>query len=151
MYFFCSVYLRGAGSIALAASWPQLEQRLESWDGMKEVLLPHGIDPIDDPVFAPVVQMLLEKGFAVQVDAGADTTRGLVLRQRRTSTGAKLMLSRARDGALLALADVAQAQTKLSSAAGHGGEPEAEMLGQAQEPPRQKTQPGGLVKCCACS
>lgn len=96
-------------SMAMASDWPQLESRLETWDGAKEVQLPGGVDPIEDPLFAPVVDMLLRAGFAVRADGAAAAGDGLVLAQRQSDAhrgSTKLILTRARDGALLAVESV---------------------------------------------
>lgn len=89
-------------SVVSAASWPQLQNRLQQWQGAKEVSLPAGVDQFDDPLFAPVVDLLLEQGFAV-LPAGGDTQDGLVLESRTTSRGQVLLLKRASDGAMLAM------------------------------------------------
>lgn len=90
-------------SAALAATWPQIESRLATWDGAKEVQLPAGIDPLEDPHFAPVVEMLLSEGYAVHTAEQKNATDGLILKQHEGDSGTRLILSRARDGALLAL------------------------------------------------
>ncbi|MDY0211693.1 MAG: hypothetical protein RBR06_01655 [Desulfuromonadaceae bacterium] len=90
-------------SVAVASDWPQLESRLDTWDGAKEVQLPAGVDPIEDPVFAPVVEMLLRAGFAVRTDGDTATGDGLILTQRQSGDDVKIVLARARDGALLAV------------------------------------------------
>ncbi len=90
-------------SMAVASNWPQLEKRLEAWDGAKDVQLPPGVDPLEDPVFAPVVEMLLHAGFAVRTDGDTATADGLVLNQRQSGEAVKIVLTRARDGALLAV------------------------------------------------
>lgn len=94
-----------AASAVSAASWPQLQSRLQQWQGAKEVVLPAGVDQFDDPLFAPVVDLLLEQGFAV-LPTGGDTQDGLVLETRTTSRGQVLLLKRASDGAMLAMEKV---------------------------------------------
>ncbi|MCD6527143.1 MAG: hypothetical protein J7K75_09160 [Desulfuromonas sp.] len=89
-------------SAVLAANWPQLEKRLQQWPGEKEVTLPAGVDPFDDPLYASVVDLLLEQGFAILPTAG-EAKGGLVLNFRTTSRGQMLLLKRASDGALLAM------------------------------------------------
>ncbi|MDD2558217.1 MAG: hypothetical protein RBR43_00900 [Desulfuromonadaceae bacterium] len=93
-------------SMAVASNWPQLESRLEAWDGAKEVQLPTGIDPIEDPVFAPVVEMLLRAGFAVRTDGDSAAGDGLIMAQRQSGDEVRIVLTRARDGALLAVESV---------------------------------------------
>lgn len=39
----------GVCSAAVAGDWPQLEKRLSTWDGVKEVQLPADVDPLEDP------------------------------------------------------------------------------------------------------
>jgi len=90
-------------SLGIAADWPQIEKRLATWDGAKEVQLPAEVDPLEDPLFAPVVELFLNEGFAVRTETQATAPDGLILKQHQGESGTRLVLSRARDGALLAL------------------------------------------------
>jgi hypothetical protein len=90
------------GTAAFAA-WPQVEKRLDAWEGAREVHLPAGTDPVGDPVFAPLVGMLLDKGYAVHTRPAQDMQEGLILTRHEGPGGERLLLTRARDGALLAL------------------------------------------------
>ncbi|MCA1796636.1 MAG: hypothetical protein LC645_03675, partial [Geobacteraceae bacterium] len=100
LFALCAV---GLCSVAVAGNWPQLENRLATWEGAKEVQLPAGVNPLEDPIFAPVVELLLRKGFAVQTKGENVAPDGLILKQHQGDGGVRLVLTRARDGALLAL------------------------------------------------
>lgn len=89
-------------TLASAAGWPQLENRLQHWQGDKEVQLPVGVDPLDDPQLAPVVELLLAEGFAVLTATGS-TVNGLSVEVKSTRRGQLLLLKRASDGAILAM------------------------------------------------
>ena len=89
-------------TVVSAAGWPQLQSRLQQWQGLKEVVLPEGVDPLEDPLLLPLVDLLLKQGFAV-LPGGAVAQNGLLLETRTTSRGRMLLLKRAADGALLAL------------------------------------------------
>jgi hypothetical protein len=104
MFFaLCAV---GLCSVAVAGNWPQLEKRLSTWEGAKEVQLPADVDPLEDPLFTPVVELLLREGFAVRTDDQHGASDGLILKQHQGEDGVRLVLTRARDGALLALEPV---------------------------------------------
>ncbi|MDY0292380.1 MAG: hypothetical protein RBR02_08610 [Desulfuromonadaceae bacterium] len=94
-----------------AGPWPQFESRLATWDGAKEVQLPAGVDPLADSVFTPVVEMLLNRGFVVHTAAQKGAADGLILTQHQGASGPRLVLTRARDGALLALEPLAIASS----------------------------------------
>jgi hypothetical protein len=98
-----------AATLASAANWPQLEQRLQQWQGAKEVVLPAGVDPLEDKILAPVVEMVLEHGFAV-LPSGSKSSAGLSIQVRDTSAGKRLLLQRAGDGALLAMEKLVAAE-----------------------------------------
>ncbi|OQY19519.1 MAG: hypothetical protein B6I36_04005 [Desulfobacteraceae bacterium 4572_35.1] len=89
-------------SVVSAASWPQLQSRLEQWQGEKEVVLPVGVDPFEDEVLAPVLDLLLEQGYVILPGDGS-SSKGLTIELRDTSHGQRLLLKRAADGALLAM------------------------------------------------
>ncbi|MGC9519091.1 MAG: hypothetical protein ACP5FP_05485, partial [Desulfuromonadaceae bacterium] len=108
LFALCAV---GLCSVAVAGNWPQLENRLATWEGAKEVQLPAGVNPLEDPTFAPVVELLLREGFAVQTQGENVAPDGLILKQHQADTGVRLVLSRARDGALLALEPLSGANT----------------------------------------
>ncbi len=91
-----------AATAATSASWPQLENRLQQWTGVKEVVLPAGVDPLEDEILAPVLDLLLEQGFAV-LPSGSNGAGGLSIEVRETSSGKRLLLKRNSDGALLAM------------------------------------------------
>lgn len=93
----------GVCSAAVAGDWPQLEKRLSTWDGVKEVQLPADVDPLEDPFFAPVVELFLREGFAVRAEDENGDSGGLILKRHQGRDGARLVLTRASDGALLAL------------------------------------------------
>ncbi|MFW6387285.1 MAG: hypothetical protein ACOC0G_01260 [Thermodesulfobacteriota bacterium] len=102
------------GTAAFAA-WPQLEKRLDTWDGAREVHLPADTDPVADPVFAPLVGMLLEKGYAVHTRPAQDIQKGLILARHEGPDGERLLLTRARDGALLALEPLESSASDVAS------------------------------------
>jgi hypothetical protein len=95
-----------AATLASAANWPQLENRLQQWQGEKEVVLPAGVDPLEDEVLAPVLDLLLEQGFAV-LPSGSTSSAGLSIEVREISSGKRLLLKRAGDGAILAMEKLA--------------------------------------------
>jgi len=119
-------------SVALATGWPQLESRLATWDGAREVQLPAGVNPLEDPHFAPVVELLLREGFAVHTRGQGDTPDGLILSRHQGARGTRLILKRARDGALLALEPLEDAPPSVSKRA-------------ANEDQRSTTKPGAKV------
>lgn len=89
-------------TVVSAASWPQVENRLQQWHGAKEIALPQGVDPFEDELFAPVAEAALMQGYMVLPD-GVSTTTGLVFSVRETSRGQLLVLKRGEDGAILAM------------------------------------------------
>jgi len=89
-------------TVAGAANWPQLQNRLQNWQGDKEVILPAGVDPLEDTVLAPVMEVLLEQGFAILPD-GSTSNTGLTIEVRDTRSGKRLLLKRAADGAIVAM------------------------------------------------
>ncbi|MBW2187042.1 MAG: hypothetical protein JRG71_11810 [Deltaproteobacteria bacterium] len=89
-------------TVVSAASWPQVENRLQQWQGAKEIALPQGVDPFEDELFAPVAEAALMQGYMVLPD-GVSTTTGLVFSIRDTSRGKMLVLKRGEDGAILAM------------------------------------------------
>lgn len=99
-----------AATIVSAAGWPQVENRLQQWQGTKEIALPQGIDPFEDELFAPVAQTALMQGYMILPD-GVTTTTGLVFSIRDTSRGEMLVLKRGEDGALLAMEKIRVAAT----------------------------------------
>jgi hypothetical protein len=112
---FVGVLLGIALGTAAFAAWPQVEKRLDTWDGVREVHLPAGTDPVDDPIFAPLVGMLLDKGYAVHTRPSQDTQEGLILTRHEGPDGERLLLTRARDGALLALEPLASSASDVAS------------------------------------
>jgi hypothetical protein len=111
----------GLCSVAVAGNWPQLENRLATWEGAKEVQLPAGVNPLEDPIFAPVVELLLREGFAVQAKGENVAPYGLILKQHQADAGVRLVLTRACDGALLALEPLS-ASSAAQSAAKNGAQ-----------------------------
>lgn len=95
-------------TVVSAANWPQVETRLQQWQGEKEIALPQGVDPLEDELFASVAESALLHGYVILPD-GVTTTTGLVFSLRQTSRGEMLVLQRGEDGALLALEKVAVA------------------------------------------
>lgn len=91
-----------ATTVVSAASWPQVENRLQQWQGAKEIALPLGVDPFEDELFAPVAEAALMQGYMILPD-GVTTKAGLVFSVRETSRGEMLVLKRGEDGALLAM------------------------------------------------
>lgn len=89
-------------TVVSAASWPQVENRLQQWRGTKEITLPQGVDPFEDQLFTPVAETALMHGYVILPD-GATTNSGLVFSIRNTSRGKMLVLKRGEDGALLAM------------------------------------------------
>lgn len=103
-------------TVVSAANWPQVENRLQQWQGTKEIALPQGVDPFEDELFAPVAQTALMQGYMI-LPNGVTTTTGLVFSIRDTSRGEMLVLKRGEDGALLAMEQIviAAAPTVLST------------------------------------
>ena len=93
-------------SAASAADWTQIQQRLQHWQGAKEITLPTGIDPLDDTLFSPLVDKLLQQGYAVLPPDKTSKT-GLILQQRTTRHGKVITLIRASDRALIAMEKLA--------------------------------------------
>jgi hypothetical protein len=60
--------------------------------------------------------MLLHKGFAVHTAEQEGAADGLILKRHKGANGTRLVLSRARDGALLALEDLASAESNDNAA-----------------------------------
>jgi hypothetical protein len=98
------VLLLGMVSLAVAGPWPQITDRLEKWQGAKEVVMPQGVDLFADPALAPVVELLLEQGYAVLPEGPSE--KGLVLDVRETAAGTRLLLKRGSDNAILAMGKV---------------------------------------------
>ncbi|MBN1140689.1 MAG: hypothetical protein JXB25_02660 [Deltaproteobacteria bacterium] len=90
-----------AVSPALAADWTPFEKRLTAWTGAKEVSLAGGIDPLADAELNPLIDWLLDKGFAL-LPPDAPKGEGLILERVAVGGQPLLLLKRARDGALLA-------------------------------------------------
>lgn len=128
VFILCAAFGVAFSSLVFATTWPQLESRLVAWDGAKEVQLPAGVDPLEDPHFAPVVEMLLDEGFAVHTAEQKNTTDGLILKKHQGASGIRLVLSRASDGALLALEPLVSPS---SSEADVSGRAEAKVLSTA--------------------
>jgi len=104
MYRHIAVLLLGllaCASLALAADWSQFGKRLDDWQGVKDVVLADGIDPAADTVLTPLIDLLLEKGFAL-VPGGAGGADGLILQMQSAGGQTMVLLKRSRDGALLA-------------------------------------------------
>ena len=74
-------------SLAVAGQWPKIQDRLEKWQGAKEVVMPKGVDLFDDPALAPVVELLLEQGYAVLPEGPSE--KGLALEVKETASGKK--------------------------------------------------------------
>jgi hypothetical protein len=98
------VLLLGVTSLAVAGQWPQLSDRLEKWQGAKEVVMPEGVDLFADPTLAPLVELLLDQGYAVLPQG--PTEKGLALEVRETASGKRLLLKRGSDNAILAMEKV---------------------------------------------
>ncbi|EAT14171.1 FG-GAP repeat domain-containing protein [Desulfuromonas acetoxidans] len=101
------VVFLGVSSLALASQWPQLTDRLEKWQGDKEVVMPEGVDLFADPALAPVVELLLEQGFAVLPEGPSE--KGLTLEVRETAAGKRLLLKRGSDNAIVAMEKIGPA------------------------------------------
>ncbi|MDY0398719.1 MAG: hypothetical protein AB7T15_04995 [Desulfuromonas sp.] len=96
LFFFVLV-----ASLALAADWSRLERRLNLWDGEMDLASAGELDLFGDARLSSLVDLLLERGFAL-LPPGQTSEGGLVL-ERQTLAGEELLLlRRARDGALLA-------------------------------------------------
>ncbi|MEA3464844.1 MAG: hypothetical protein U9R29_02315 [Thermodesulfobacteriota bacterium] len=104
-------------TVVNAASWPQVENRLQQWQGTKEISLPRGVDPFEDELFAPVAETALMQGYMILPD-GVATKTGLMFSTRETSRGKMLVLKRGEDGALLAMEKISvdKAPAMLSTA-----------------------------------
>ncbi|MBN2645600.1 MAG: hypothetical protein JXR59_09035 [Desulfuromonadaceae bacterium] len=89
-------------SVAVAATWPQLEKKLQDWSGDKEIVIAGEQDPLADEALMPLVELLLESGYVVLTDPSAGA-KGLILEKRATAQGTTLVLKRAADGGMLAL------------------------------------------------
>ena len=89
-------------TVAGAANWDKIQQRLQSWPGAKEVTLPAEVDPLDESPLSPLVNTLLEQGYAL-LPAASTNKSGLVIETRTTGKGEIVALKRAADGALLAM------------------------------------------------
>nr|WP_320114391.1 hypothetical protein [uncultured Desulfuromonas sp.] len=95
------VLLLGIASLAVASPWPQITDRLEKWQGAKEVVLPKGVDVFADSALTPLVELLLEQGYAVLPEGPSE--HGLALDVKETAAGKRLLLKRGSDNAILAM------------------------------------------------
>ncbi|NLC71488.1 MAG: hypothetical protein GX751_09045 [Desulfuromonadaceae bacterium] len=93
--------LLACASLALAADWSQFEKRLDDWQGAREVSLSGGIDPLADTGLSPLIDLLLEKGYAL-LPGDAAAGDGLILERHSVGGQDMVLLKRTRDGALLA-------------------------------------------------
>ena len=139
-------------TVVNAASWPQVEHRLQQWQGTKEIALPHGIDPFEDELFAPVAETALMQGYMVLPD-GVTTKTGLVFSIRDTSRGEMLVLKRGEDGALLAMEKirVGAAPTVLSTATVARPQPLPAMAAAPVVAPTVSVPPASMVQSVALS
>ncbi|SDG29372.1 hypothetical protein SAMN05216241_10854 [Limimonas halophila] len=107
-----AVALPLAASAALAASggWPQVWDRLDSWDGASKVVVASDYgNPYAVPAFQKLVNGLLDRGFTVlqsEDPDGLPDDAGLHAELRKTGSGPVLAITRRSNGAIVALAPV---------------------------------------------
>lgn len=94
-----------AVGLAAAGSFPKLEAALSQWDGPRRAVLRSDLaDPLASPLVQDLFDLFLARGYEVvptSVDAAAG--EALVLDLRTSGNSAVLVLSRASDGAVVAM------------------------------------------------
>ena len=93
------------GLTAMAGNWPKIAAALQRWQGPKELLLRSTeADPLASAPVREVLELALEQGYAVRLkEQGTGPGAALILELRSEGVRQQAVLTRAGDGAFLAL------------------------------------------------
>jgi hypothetical protein len=97
--------LATTGWTAMAGNWPKIAAALQRWQGPKELLLRSTeADPLASAPVREVLELALEQGYAVRLkEQGTGPGAALILELRSEGVRQQAVLTRAGDGAFLAL------------------------------------------------